>query len=169
MWKRLGRNDPRSYAFRNEILRYHGFASYREYLASDLWKSIKQLVLEKKGDKCLLCGGQACQVHHHEYTEKALLGLDLNKMWPVCDACHHAVEFTNGKKNDVLAARRTFRERHTAYCNRTGAYNVFSEEAQELHRAHKMSNSRCPCGNRPRIGSDLCRRCEWKNGPEVRV
>lgn len=79
------------YEARNELLKSLGFASYKAYLASPLWRSIRSKVLKKARDKCqVCCRAKAVQVHHRAYTRDVLLGENLNigKIVAVCDECH---------------------------------------------------------------------------------
>lgn len=108
--KRLWRGT--SYESRELMLREIGFPSYRAYLASDLWRSIRERVFRAKGRKCHLCGKPATSVHHQRYHKNDLLGKRLGYVFPICTDCHEEVEFSRkGKKVDLATARSRFRER----------------------------------------------------------
>jgi hypothetical protein len=124
--RKKGRVSPeerrrRVYRERNLNLRAMGFASYKEYLRSDLWRSIRARVLEAHPD-CFACGGTATQVHHRTYRKKDLEGRDLRKLFAVCASCHERCEFRDGdgeKLNPVqstakLKMARTLRLRREA-------------------------------------------------------
>lgn len=84
---------------RSKILHYLGFKSYREYLASDLWRDIRSRVLAKYDNKCTRCGGDATQVHHMSYCLVAMNGEDIGSLRPLCAGCHKFIEFhPNGIK-----------------------------------------------------------------------
>ena len=87
------------YDRRNAILAEMGFVSYKEYLASDLWKKIRRTVL-CDGNACLVCGKRANQVHHTKYTLANLSGESLEGMVPICRECHQNIEF-NRKQQKV--------------------------------------------------------------------
>jgi hypothetical protein len=80
------------YAARDRELRRLGFGSYRDYLASDLWKGIRQRILARH-PRCFLCGDTAEQVHHGSYKRAALTGKDLRTLFSLCRACHESIEF----------------------------------------------------------------------------
>lgn len=83
------------YANRNRTLPVLGYANYREYLASEDWRSIKTRLLERH-QRCLLCNKRACVVHHLSYDERTLLGLDTSLLVCLCDPCHEAIEIEQG-------------------------------------------------------------------------
>lgn len=78
---------------RDAILRAIGFPSYRIYLQSELWGSIRKRVLRRTGRKCHLCELPASSVHHSKYTEENLRGNSLEFLHPVCDDCHELLHF----------------------------------------------------------------------------
>ena len=87
------------YDRRNAILLEMGFASYAEYLESELWRKIRRTVL-CDGNACLVCGKPANQVHHTKYTLANLSGESLEGMVPICRDCHQTIEF-NGKNQKL--------------------------------------------------------------------
>jgi hypothetical protein len=84
------------YQERNEILRQIGFASYADYLASDLWDGIRYRVLVAARRTCCACGGEASQVHHSRYTEGNLRGRNREDLHAVCRTCHEKAELDSG-------------------------------------------------------------------------
>lgn len=98
------------YFERNEILVELGFATYKEYLESELWKGIKSEVF-KKSRTCSLCDGLAFQVHHLDYSRETLLGLNPRGLTPICRPCHEKVEMRpNGEKRMGKAAQKKYQE-----------------------------------------------------------
>lgn len=92
---------------RSEILQSLGFNSYSEYLASDLWKSIRARVLDKADHKCRRCEKPATQVHHRSYCLAAMVGQDLSLLVACCSGCHKMAEFhANGTKAQRSVANR---------------------------------------------------------------
>lgn len=85
------------YAIRNYNLSRLGYASYDQYLNSDLWKSIKDRKLSER-PMCDLCLCKASMVHHQCYSQNVLKGNNLQKLHSLCKKCHYIVEFENGKK-----------------------------------------------------------------------
>lgn len=100
--------DPDEYRNRNHLLRDMGFASYREYLASDLWARIRAEVFRQKGVECFLCGGVATQLHHNRYRMQELTGEKIKEIKPVCRSCHENIEFFMGSKNTMAQAKAWF-------------------------------------------------------------
>lgn len=90
-----------TYALRDYELQRLGFASYYEYLASDLWFAIRLVVYERDRYRCKLptCTGKSkkVQVHHLSYSRETLLGIDPGSLVTLCIDCHKVVEF-NGKQ-----------------------------------------------------------------------
>lgn len=93
-----------SYESRDLILSKMGFDSYRDYLASDLWKRIRRKVYTAKGSRCFLCGNQADALHHSRYHRNDLLGKKIRFIDPICDSCHNRIEFDGDKKRSLHGA-----------------------------------------------------------------
>ena len=106
------------YARRNAILKKMGFSSYKAYLASDLWKSIRQRVFDRDGGICRLClKRKAKSVHHITYHEDTLRGETLDQLVSICGGCHVYSEFNaKGEKLTYTAdighrARKRFKRK----------------------------------------------------------
>lgn len=85
------------YQTRTENLKKLGFDSYKEYLASDLWRTIRQSVMDR--DKCCrTCRKPAYTAHHVTYSLEVLKGEDLSQLISTCKGCHYDCEFEDGKK-----------------------------------------------------------------------
>lgn len=98
-----------SYKGRAYVLFDLGFNSYQEYLASDLWRTVRAKVYRNKGLLCSVCRSPATEVHHKAYTKRAMLGLSIKSMFPICRTCHKSVEFDEcGRKKTVGQARAAF-------------------------------------------------------------
>lgn len=98
-----------AYQIRDETLRREGFRTYSEYLASDLWRKIREVVISKaKG--CAVCGGKRQHVHHRDYSRETLLGMRTDLFAVLCSHCHKVIEYAAGQKRSfeeteaVLAA-----------------------------------------------------------------
>lgn len=95
---------------RAKILRSLGFATYKAYLRSPLWKAIRRLVFAKKGSACVLCGRKAQQVHHRRYDRQTLLGAVLTWLEPICVKCHEHIEVKpNGRRRAARSVERLFK------------------------------------------------------------
>jgi len=103
-------NDPltygNDYASRNRNVKRLGYATYAEYLRSDLWFLIRARVFAAKGRKCVACGLRANQVHHNRYHLNDLSGKNIKFLVPVCGACHERAEFDGEKKLTVRKAMK---------------------------------------------------------------
>lgn len=77
--------------------------SYKEYLATEEWKSIRARVLSKY-PVCLICDAKAMQVHHTDYEWETLLGLQLGSLAALCDVCHERIEYNGDVKRSVSGA-----------------------------------------------------------------
>lgn len=91
------------YVERNENLSELGYESYRQYLASDDWKRIRESRL-KAHPACVLCVGTATELHHLDYTIVTLLGMVRKRLVPLCRDCHHGIEFDGDRKRDLMEA-----------------------------------------------------------------
>lgn len=98
-----------TYAERDATLLVLGFKSYRDYLDSGIWKSIRNAVLTRSDGICSVCGSlSANQVHHRDYSETTLMGRNLSSLIPICSVCHHAAERDGkGRKQSLSVANRT--------------------------------------------------------------
>lgn len=82
------------------VLSELGYRSYAEYLASPLWRSIRQRVYAAKGRVCVSCDmDEADEIHHDRYDRDTLMGKTLKHLRPLCRHCH---EIAHG---DALWAR----------------------------------------------------------------
>ncbi len=72
------------------VLRKLGFASYKEYIGSKLWRKIRAGVLEAF-DTCE-CGEKATEAHHECYTENNLAGKSREWLVGICAKCHPAAD-----------------------------------------------------------------------------
>lgn len=86
------------YDLRDKNLRILGYSSYKEYLDSELWKSIKKFLLKNK-TKCAICPYKARVLHHKSYGINVLSGWDINELIPLCNHHHDKIEFTYFAKN----------------------------------------------------------------------
>lgn len=110
------KHDYGQYTARNLFLRKRGYASYEDYLQSEVWKSIKAAVLDRT-PKCEVCTGDASIIHHAKYSASTLFDSDDPALVSMCNGCHQLIEFANdGKKldwsevNDKLLRLLTRRE-----------------------------------------------------------
>lgn len=95
------------YRERKVILEEMGYASYVDYLSSDLWKSIRGIVLNKDGT-CRVC--KSCPVvliHHNSYERDVLEGNRLEELYGLCYKCHRLIEF-DADGNKILNAQVVF-------------------------------------------------------------
>jgi hypothetical protein len=81
------------YEVRSESLKQLGFESYADYLKSDLWRGIRQRVLDRDENHCWCCPKKARQVHHKSYALAVMEGKDLEPLISICRGCHKHIEF----------------------------------------------------------------------------
>jgi len=126
-----------SYKKRDLELEYMGFENYKEYLESDLWKSIKSKKICEQ-NKCLLCScKENLVIHHYDYSRDTLEGRALNNLIVLCHKCHASIEFfiRKGKPikrtlkaaNGVLASKladKAKARRHKRRPHRTKSKNL---------------------------------------------
>lgn len=79
------------YAIRDELCKSFGFYSYKAYLRSDEWRSIRNAVLQEFAD-CICCDRPSKVVHHLRYDSATLLGVHSLNLAPLCRECHEHIE-----------------------------------------------------------------------------
>ena len=84
-----------AYQARQGNLKAIGFASYADYLRSDLWGAIRRRVFKEISDKCNACNAPATEIHHRDYSVNALLGHYIMNLVPLCRNCHNHIEFNS--------------------------------------------------------------------------
>jgi len=63
--------------------------SYPEFLKSDYWKFVRNVVLKRDGNKCCECGSkQRLDVHHKTYKHHFAEHKNLNDLITLCRDCH---------------------------------------------------------------------------------
>lgn len=83
------------------------FASYREYLGSEIWSRIRRRVLIRDRGLCRLCHSKASQVHHKSYAIEVLLGDDIKPLISICRKCHDHIEIApDGTKRTLAEANK---------------------------------------------------------------
>ena len=77
-----------------------GYQSYRQYLRSDHWKSVRERYrCSKKPKKCQVCGSDKYELHHTTYER---LGKEwLKDLMPLCRRHHKAVHRYLRRHKDV--------------------------------------------------------------------
>ncbi len=122
-WEAMGGGPPRTtgarpnrvgeaYGTRNKNLKRLGYATYKEYLRSFLWSSIRKRVLYER-PLCDFCGTKSTQVHHSSYSLENLRGNTTVGLHSTCADCHDAGEFESGKK--ITPREATAKMRSLAY------------------------------------------------------
>lgn len=105
-------NNPlKPYGKRNGRIRANGLGDgYQDYLQSDLWKSIRQIVLERDSHTCRICGAPAQAVHHSNYSMAVLSGRSIVALFSICNSCHKFIEFKkDGSKSHLKEVRNRIR------------------------------------------------------------
>ena len=81
------------YEVRDAVLREMGYASYQQYLDSDLWWEIRGRAMARTAGRCVRCRATATEVHHSSYAVEVLQGYNILPLLPVCHPCHTLAEF----------------------------------------------------------------------------
>lgn len=84
--------DGTAVAKRDRALMQLGFASYRDYLRSHTWATVREETVRRQ-PKCAICGDRAQCVHHLDYSKLTLAGKKPWKLVALCNQCHTRVEF----------------------------------------------------------------------------
>jgi len=76
---------------------------YQKYLRSAFWNGIKEWVLERDNNKCVICdrkNSKLCEleVHHRSYELEVLEGRNHEALVSLCPRCHELVEFYPDKR-----------------------------------------------------------------------
>lgn len=155
----------KDYRKRNERLPLLGYASYREYLASPEWAEIRAVKLRRFPD-CLLCRKSACQVHHLNYRDDTLLGLNNRGLVTLCRDCHEGIEFDGVRKRTMPEANRILR----AKAQELGRHRWLEMESKSRAGDRKRNKSfnkakkiciRCKKNRRsPGADSSFCNQCQ---------
>ena len=65
------------------------FENYKEFLKTEEWKKIAQMVKERDGNKCVICGStENLNAHHIGYDGDCL---DENDIVTLCNRCHECL------------------------------------------------------------------------------
>ena len=101
---------------RDSILKQRGYASYRHYLRSDEWNSVRQRAFSILGRKCCCCPKKATQIHHSQYTEANLVpkpsAEEIERtMHPICRKCHEKIHFKKGQFRLMPRSRHSLKQK----------------------------------------------------------
>jgi hypothetical protein len=127
--------DSKSYGDRDAFLQAAGFHSYRAYLASTTWKTVRSHILDQYGT-CHFCDQPARAVHHLLDTVENLLGRSGFGLIPVCRSCHKRMHF-HGKR--FLPLHESLNRAHRVAIGKPIAPRNKSKQLQANH-------SRPTCG-----------------------
>lgn len=112
---------------RDHVLRLYGFATYKAYLRSDLWASIRERAMREL-KCCCGCGSRPTQVHHRCYSEANLLGHDLHGLVGLNGSCHYDIEFNGERKTSLGQANESLRKKQ--FDNAAGEAPPTAEEVR---------------------------------------
>ena len=98
-------------AKRKKASRRQPRTKYEQYLASDLWRKIRNRVLARDGKKCRACGRRASIVHHMSYHKEVMDGINDGWLVSLCRKCHDHIEFkeVDGERVKVSLAEANHR------------------------------------------------------------
>lgn len=74
-----------------KVSRAEKIAEYNDYMASPLWKAIRERVLQRDKGLCVGCGHRASQVHHRNYSQSVMSGRNIKPLASLCRQCHDTI------------------------------------------------------------------------------
>jgi hypothetical protein len=135
--KKKGKRTSKGYRIRKFSLTELGYVNYDQYLRSNDWKIIRADVL-KNHPGCMLCSALASQVHHMDYDAQTLLGLEKRLLAPLCDKCHHIIEFNKNEKRTLANANKMLR----VMAKRTSSGKVLLKQLEVMAEERKQKGMR---------------------------
>jgi len=71
---------------------FYNSLPYNEYLYTDHWRMVRQLVLQRDDRECLFCGKRTTlQIHHNTYDHRGVEEFHLDDLITVCSRCHKKI------------------------------------------------------------------------------
>lgn len=131
-----------AYVWRNIILKDLGFDSYKDYLASDCWRSIRSRALKKNGGQCVSCDKKATQVHHGNYERETLAGGCIKHLYPVCRSCHKNAEIGKGGKRSIHEANTSLGSLSPGQIKYWDPGRKSKERGREANRRDRLARQR---------------------------
>jgi 5-methylcytosine-specific restriction endonuclease McrA len=63
------------------------YETYHDYLNSSVWKKLRQVALDRAGNRCQVCNSKAfLEVHHRRYTDWG--SENITDLTVLCKKCH---------------------------------------------------------------------------------
>jgi hypothetical protein len=83
---------------------------YKTYLKTEYWQMVRQVIHEKVGRKCEICGSEKfINVHHFNYNNRGME--TLNDLGCLCEKCHSIIHYcVNGMTLNSIDNRIEFEE-----------------------------------------------------------
>jgi hypothetical protein len=122
------------------VLKEMGYNNYREYLAGIVWAKIREKVMELHKNRCTVCSRKSTVIHHREYNENVLRGIDITSLEPLCWECHRRIEYDEyGNKNELSHANRKLdwfkRNKHIWMKHRWASINIQVEKERRRYKS----------------------------------
>lgn len=119
---------------REAVLQQLGFSSYKAYLASALWRELKQRLVS--GADCAICRSRkAVTLHHTRYDLAALSGKSTEDIHPVCRACHRKLHVKRGAFVDGSTGRKALARAQRKEANRERKRTHKWERLEQIARS----------------------------------
>jgi hypothetical protein len=96
-----------------EILKSLGFKSYKDYLNSELWKIIKEVVLARDVHHCRCCGATGDNVFRYTDSKAAFLGAQPELLITVCNQCLRDIYYEGRRKRSLRGSQKFMLEQVT--------------------------------------------------------
>jgi hypothetical protein len=82
---------------------HYSCMTYRDFLASDYWKCIRALALERDGHECRNCKAkERLHVHHRTYEHRGREHEHLDDVTTLCEACHAKFHIKPSRSDSVV-------------------------------------------------------------------
>lgn len=117
------------YKERNKILKDNNLGTYKEYIVSDQWKTIRSNKI-KHTNYCEICGSKTyLNVHHLEYS--CIGQLNTNYLITLCHNCHtlaHAIHSAFPELSVKQATNKTKIVKKYIIALNNGSHNIETKE-----------------------------------------
>lgn len=134
------------------LVNHMGFASYQEYVDSELFHKIAKTAMEDYCGRCRLCAKPAKVVRPMRYGKQILMGYAPHLMYTLCYRCNHHILFSSGEYP------RTVEDQQYTFRRMIGAVNLAIKDMTQQERTKCVGYCNT-CGSSAMKRSLQCRKC----------